>query len=143
MILIDVNVLVYAANRDAERHGEYRAWLSAALGADEPFACAPQTLLSAIRVLTHNRVLHRPLSVTRALLFADSIRSAPSVRLVEPGDDHWRLFGSLAKAVGARGNMVMDAWLAALAIEHDCTLVTTDRDFARFDALKWRHPLRA
>jgi toxin-antitoxin system PIN domain toxin len=143
LILTDVNVLVYAANRDAEQHREYRAWLSAALGADEPLACSAQTLLSTIRILTHNRVLHRPLTVAQALLFADSIRSAPSVRLVEPGDDHWRLFGSLAKAVGARGNTVMDAWLAALAIENDCTLVTNDRGFARFDGLKWRHPLRA
>ena len=142
MNLIDVNVLIYAANREADQHPRFRAWLATALGGADALACASHTLASVVRILTHDRLLRRPLTVDQALTFAQSVRSAPSVHQLEPGEQHWNIFAALCRSAKAKGNLAMDAWLAALAIENGCTLITTDRDFARFDGLQWRHPLR-
>lgn len=141
MILVDANVLIYAHRRDTERHEEYRAWLSNALGGESPVAFTGQTLASVVRVLTHRGIWNVPVTLREALAFAGAIRSAPAAIILEPGERHWEIFDSLCREANARGNLVMDAWLAALAIEHGCTLITTDRDFARFPGLKWRHPL--
>jgi hypothetical protein len=141
--LIDVNVLIHARRKDAERHAEYRAWLTDALSAAEPVAVAPHSVASAIRVLSHRGIWRDPLSLDECLEYANVIRSAAPTVFLEPGPQHWDVFATLCRAVKARGNLVIDAWLAALAIEHNCTLITTDRDFARFKGLKWRHPLRS
>jgi uncharacterized protein len=139
--LVDVNVLIYARRKDAERHLEYRAWLTLALGDPKPLAVASQSLVSAVRILTNRSIWRVPLTLDESLEYAEIIRSAPAAVLVEPGKRHWGIFDSLCRSVFAHGNLVMDAWLAALAIEHGCTLVTTDRDFARFPGLAWKHPL--
>ena len=75
------------------------------------------------------------------MAFAEAFRGQPNAVTVAPGVRHWGIFGELCESAGARGNLIPDAWLAALAIESGCEFVTTDRDFARFDALRWRHPL--
>ena len=143
MNLIDVNVLIYARRKDADRHADYRAWLTDALAAPEPVAVASQSLAAAVRILSHRGLWKNPLTLAECLDYAEMIRTAPATVVVEPGPRHWGTFDTLCRAIRASGNVVMDAWLAALAVEHDCTLVTTDRDFARFDGLKWRHPLTA
>lgn len=141
MILVDVNVLVYACRRDAERHREYNAWLADALGGDEAVGVAPESLAAVIRITTHPRVWKTPLSTEQAFAFVDAVRTAPAAIPVLPGADHWRLFAALCKESGARGNLIGDSWMAALAIEQGCMLVTTDRDFARFRGVRTRHPL--
>ena len=94
-----------------------------------------------MRIVTHPRVFDPPVPIAAALEFADSLRSQPNAVLVSPGESHWAIFERLCVAAGARGNLVPDAYLAALAIESGSEWITTDRDFSRFPGLRWRHPL--
>ncbi len=141
MILIDVNVLVYAQREDAPDHKRYRAWLEDVLNGDEAFAISELVLSGAVRVLTHRRVFKQPTSVKRALEYVDLLRSCDLAVSVGPGRRHWDIFKRLVRGSAARGNLVPDAYLAALAIESGCEWITTDRDFSRFPGLRWRHPL--
>ena len=141
MILLDVSVLVSAVRRDAPEHAPMAGWLSAALVGNESVLIAPESLGAMVRITTHRKIWTHPLSHDIAFGFADRVRAAPAVRLVTPGPAHWGHFADLCRTADARGNLVSDAWLAALAVEQSATLVTTDRDFARFPGLRWRHPL--
>lgn len=94
-----------------------------------------------LRVVTHPRAFDVPTPVDRALTFTDALRSRPNCVLLAPGQRHWGIFARLCRAVGARGNLVPDAYLAALAIESGSEWITTDRDYSRFPGLRWRHPL--
>jgi toxin-antitoxin system PIN domain toxin len=94
-----------------------------------------------VRVATHPRIFDPPASTAAALAFADALRSQPNAVLVAPGSRHWEIFGRLCRSAGAKGNLVPDAYLAALAIESGSEWITTDRDFSRFPGLRWRHPL--
>ncbi len=94
-----------------------------------------------VRVVTHPRVFDPPDTVAAALAFADAVRSQPGVVMVAPGERHWAIFANLCRLTEARGNLVPDAYLAALAIETGAEFITADRDFSRFPGLRWRHPL--
>lgn len=118
----------------------YRSWLEATVASDEPFGVASIVLSGFIRVVTHPRVFQTPSTVATALLFVTALRAAPNAVAIDPGSRHWGLFERLCLDVGAKGNLVADAYLAALAIESGCEWITTDRDFARFPGLRWRHP---
>lgn len=136
MILLDVNVLVEAGHRDAGRHGATADWLSAALGGSRAIGLADAVLVGAVRVLTHRKVFTDPATPTAAWAFIDSVRQAPAARPVPPTEASWRRFGALLTAdQGLRGNLVPDAWLAALALSHGAALGTRDRGFARFPGL--------
>ncbi len=141
MRLLDVNVLLYAFRDAAPNHEKYRAWLESAISADEPLGVSELVLSSFVRIATHPRVFDPPASIDEALAFAGALRSVPNAVTVAPGPRHWSLFEQLCRTGGARGNLVADAYLAALAVESGCELVTTDRDFARFLGLRWKHPL--
>lgn len=141
MILLDVNVLVYACRRDVPRHGEFRRWLTDVLAGAAPVGFAPESLGAVVRITTHRSLWKAPSTTDEALAFTSAVRAAPSAHAVQPGPGHWDVFVSLCRSVRARGNLVTDAWLAALAIEQGCTLVTTDLDFARFKGLRWKHPI--
>jgi hypothetical protein len=143
VIACDVNVLVHGLNEDDPEHGPYRAWLEEALNGAEPFALSSVVASGFVRVVTHPKVLSRPLAPREALDLLGEVRTAPAVVTVEPGAKHWSLFDDLCRRTGARGNAVPDAYLAALAIEHGCTWVSADRGFARYPMLRWRHPLDA
>jgi toxin-antitoxin system PIN domain toxin len=119
----------------------YRAWLQAAFASDEPVAVSELVLSGFIRVVTHPRVFDPPDTVEAALVFTDAVRSQPTAIPVAPGDRHWTIFERLCLAAGVKGNLVPDAYLAALAIETGSELITTDRDFTRFAGLRSRHPL--
>ncbi len=140
MKLLDVNVLVYAFRRDAERHEEYRRWLLDVMG-EAAFGLSEQALAGLVRVATHPKVFREPSRVDEALAFADALLAQPACRIVRPSPGHWTLFATLCRKSRAKGNLVADAWFAALAMESGCTWITTDRDFARFPGLRWRHPL--
>lgn len=141
MILTDVNVLVYAYRVDGMDHASYWRWLDSVANGEEAFALAAIVLSGFVRVVTHPRVFRPPSPIDDALGFAEDLLSQPNCVLIRPGPRHWGLFARLCRENGAVGNLVPDAYLAALAIEAGCELITTDPDFARFEGLRWRHPL--
>lgn len=141
MILADVNVLVRAYRADTDHHEAVRTWLQRALASDEAFGLSELVLGGLVRVVTHPRVFVDPAPVTEALAFANALRGHPTAVLVTPGARHWSIFERLCRDGGCRGNLVPDAYLAALAIEHGCRWITLDRDFSRFPGLRWSHPL--
>ncbi|MDQ3987773.1 MAG: type II toxin-antitoxin system VapC family toxin [Actinomycetota bacterium] len=141
MIACDVNVLVYAHNADEPRHGDYREWLEHAADGDQPFGLSSVVASGFLRVVTHPKVLARPLGTDVALDVLAELRAASAVVPMEPGRRHWSLFAELCRSVAARGNTVPDAYLAALAIEHGAEWNSADRGFARFPGLRCRHPL--
>lgn len=142
MILLDVNVLVHAHREDADRHPEFRAFLESALDGPEPCGVSDLVLSGCLRVVTHPRVFDPPSPLRAALEFVRTVREHPNTRVVRPGDRHWDLFVQLCQEGDARGNLVSDAYHAALAVESGGEWITTDRDFARFPGLRWRHPLK-
>ena len=141
MILTDVNVLVYAHREDATDHTAYRKWLEAVLNGDETYGVADVVLSGFVRVVTHPKVFRRPSRLADALEFAEQVRGQSNCVQVRPGTRHWDLFDRLCRESDARGNLVPDAYLAAMAIESGCEWITTDRDYSRFKGLRWRHPL--
>jgi toxin-antitoxin system PIN domain toxin len=124
-------------------HRDVRRWLEGVLGADAPLGLSELVLSGFVRVVTHPRAFRTPTPIRDALAFADAVRGQPNCVLVAPGERHWDLFTRLVRESGAKGNLVPDAYLAALAIESGCEWITTDRDYARFRGLRWRHPLDA
>ena len=141
MLLADVNAFIYAHRPESPRASAHRTWLTAALNGDEPFGVSEQVLSSFLRIVTNHRVYVEPTPLPIAMSFCDAVLAAPAAVRVRPGPRHWGIFRTLCAEVGARGNLVPDAFLAALAIEQGATWVTTDRGFARFPGLRWRAPL--
>lgn len=141
MLLLDVNVLVHAHREDAPRHAEHRRWLERALQSDEPVGVCDLILSGFLRVVTHPRVFRPPSPLERALEFVEVLRSGVNSVAVLPGDRHWSIFTDLCRRSGAKGNLVPDAYLAALAIESGSEWISTDREYGRFPGLRWRHPL--
>lgn len=137
-----MNVLVCAHRADAPDHGRYRTWLEGVLASDEAFGMADLVLAGFVRVATHPAVFRHPSPLDDALVFAEQLRSSPNCVAVRPGPRHWDIFNRLARAARVRGNLVPDAYLAALAIESGSEWITTDRDYSRFEGLRWRHPLK-
>lgn len=140
MVLLDVNVLVGAMREDALRHATMRNYLESLRQSPEPFGISDLVLSGALRVLTHPRVFAPPTPVAQARAFVSTLRATPNAVIVAPGHRHWEIFLRLLEETGAMGNLVADAWHAALAIEHGCEWVSDDADFARFPALRWRRP---
>lgn len=140
MILPDVNVLLYAFRRDSHRHAEYRQWLEALVNAPAAYGMAPQVLASVIRISTHARIYVQPSTLDEAMKFCRLLLAPETCTLLLPGERHWDIFADLCCRSGASGNLIQDAWFAALAIESGCEWVTTDRDYARFPGLRWRAP---
>lgn len=141
MILPDVNVLLYAYRSDAARHEAYRAWLEGIVNGDSAYGISPQVLCSLVRISTHPRIYSRPSRLEEALGFARVLLEQPNCTVIWPGSNHWSIFESLCAQASATGNLVQDAWFAALAIESGCEWITTDGDYGRFPGLNWRRPL--
>ena len=110
------------------------------IGSDRAFGMVDLVLSGFLRIVTHPRIFADPTPLDVALAFVEEIRSRPNCGAVNPGKRHWSIFTELCIAAGARGNLVPDAWLAALVIESGAEWVTSDRDYARFPGLRWRHP---
>ena len=120
MILCDVNILVYAHRRDAQNHRAYRDWLEHLINGDESYGVNDLILSGFVRVVTHPKVFAKPSSLADALSFCDQIRDQSASVPIHPGPRHWEIFKRLATASGAKGNLVPDAYLAALALEQGC-----------------------
>lgn len=141
MILHDVNVLVYAYRTDTEAHERYRQHLEEVVLSPSSFGYSSLVLSGFVRVVTHPRVFAVPSLTSDAFDFVNAIRGQPNAVELNPGLRHWEIFESLCAAADTRGNLVADAYHAALAIEWGADWITTDRDFARFPGLRWKHPL--
>jgi len=142
VILIDANLLLYAYHPKAVQHAESRAWLEASLSGPGLVRFAWLTLWAFLRISTSPRVFDGPLSTAEAEAALSSWLAQPVAGIVEPGERHWAILSDLIKRSQSTGPLVMDAVVAAIAIEHGATVCTTDRDFSRFTGLKWMNPLK-
>ncbi len=143
MFLLDVNVLVYAHRSDVQDHAAYRDWPEKLVNSEESYGISDLVLSRFLLVVTHPRIFQRPTPLETALAFVKVLRDQPNCTVLSPGERHWSIFTRLCQAVGAKGNLVSDAYLAALAIESGSEWITTDQDYSRFPGLRWRHPLKA
>jgi len=140
VILSDVNILVHAFRSDSGDHDLCRRWLDGVVNGESRYGVSPQVLSGVIRVTTHPRIFSQPSPLGEVIEFCESVMGQPHCVMVQPGPEHWSIFARLCKQADARGNLVPDAWFAALAVESGCEWITLDRDYARFPGLKWRLP---
>ena len=142
MIIVDTNILIYAEDKSSSLHEEARQWWDTQLSGESP-VCLSWSIISAfIRICTNRRIFHKPLSLGQVIYRVQSWMDQPCVRLINPTESHWQIFRTLLSKGQANANLVPDAHLATLAIEHGCTLFSTDSDFSRFPKLKWKNPLK-
>ncbi len=141
MLLFDVNIWVYAHREDSPNHNQYRHFVESVMENDNPFAVSTLTLSGFVRIVTHPKIFNPPSPIPTALRFCNQVINHQDAVLVTPGNRHWEIFEKLCGNFEAKGNLVPDAFFAALAIESGCTWVSSDRDFSRFSELDWKHPL--
>jgi uncharacterized protein len=136
MILLDVNVLLYAYDARAEEHAKARQWLEEAFAEQQPLRLAWVTILAFLRISTNPRILANPLLTSEAVANVNEWLAYPSVAILNPGERHWSILTKLMADSQVRGPLVTDAHLAALAIEHGAQVCTADKDFTRFAGLR-------
>jgi toxin-antitoxin system PIN domain toxin len=141
LILVDTNILLYAEDSLSARHDAARLWWDAQLSGAAPVCLCWPVLTAFIRIATNARLHQRPLTLNEAVDRVQSWLEQPCVRLITPSEKHWDILQKMLGGGNASGNLVSDAHLAALAVEHNCELYSTDADFARFPGLNWRNPL--
>ncbi len=141
MILVDANILLYAEDTLSEHHNPAREWWDTQLSGQEPVALCWPVITAFMRIATNVRLHKRPLTLKEAMERVQSWLDQPCTRVLIPTEQHWTLFHQMLRGGNATGNLVPDAHLAALAVEHNSILASTDTDFARFRGLKWRNPI--
>ena len=141
MIVLDVNILLYAYDRASAQHASAKAWIEHTFSAAEPVGLSWQTTSAFLRIMTNTRLPGERFTIAEAVQIVNQWFEQPNVHMLVPGDDHWLLFRRMLAEGQATGNLVSDAHLAALTIEYGGVLHTTDRDFARFPGLRWIDPL--
>ena len=141
MIVPDVNLLFHAYNRESPKHEAARRWWEEALSGTRPVGIPWVSILGFIRVSTHRQIVENPLPVATACGHARAWLQQPYVSILEPGSRHTEILFGLLESLGTAGSLTTDAHLAALAIEHQAELNSTDADFARFSGLRWVNPL--
>jgi len=130
MLVPDVNVLIYAHRTDScDDHEAYASWLT-------------KVATGLVRIVTNPRIFRRPSTLDDVFAFVNELTARPNARVIHPGPRHLEIFEDLCRRSGATAKLAADAQHAAVAIEHGCTLITTDSDFDRFPGLRWRHPMR-
>ena len=143
MLLPDISVLIYAHRVDSRINQRYADCLVRLAEGDEPFALSEHVASSFIRIVTNAKVFKPVTPLTDALAFIDQLRALPHCHPLVPGARNWEVFSRVCREAKVSGAVVSDAYHAALAIEHGCTFITCDGDFARFDGLRWQHPLQS
>ena len=141
MILVDANLLLYAEDSLSEHHETARNWWDTQLSGSEAVALCWPVVTAFIRIGTNARLHKRPLTLKEAIERVQSWIDQPCVRIIQASEQHWELFQKMLRVGNATANLVSDARLAALAVEHNCMLHSTDTDFARFRGLKWKNPI--
>lgn len=143
MILLDANLLIYAHVASFPQHAAARAWFDAQLGGTAAVGLPWPSLLSFLRIVTNPRVFEQPEPVTQAWEQVTEWLACDNAWIPHPGDRHAEILAGLLADPSVRANLVHDAHIAALAIEHGLQLCSTDGDFGRFPGLRWSNPLRA
>ena len=141
MKLVDANLLLYAIDSSAPRHDRARRWLERELSGTDTIGLSWSMLLAFLRLATSSRVFASPLDAADAFSIVDGWLAQPNVAVVQPTDRHLALMRELLAPLGTAGNLVTDAHLAALAVEHSAQLCSSDSDFARFPGVRWVDPL--
>ena len=141
MLIPDINILVHAYNLNSPRHERARRWWVDTLNQPRPIGMPWATVLGFIRIMTHRNVLENPMHVEDVIRRVRAWLQHPAVQMLSPGDHHAEILFNLLRHLGTAGNLTTDAHLAALAIEYQAELVSTDTDFARFPGLRWLNPL--
>jgi len=141
MLLPDVNVLVYAHREDSPQHTQCLEWLESLINSDEAFAMSELVFSGFLRIVTHPKIFNLPSTLEDALSFTSQIRNQPNCIILSSQNRHWDIFTKLCVDANAKGNLIPDAYHAALAIETGSTWITTDRDFSRFAGLRWSAPM--
>jgi toxin-antitoxin system PIN domain toxin len=140
MKLVDVNILVQAHRQDADQHAEAKDWLEAVLSEPIGIAVSELVLSGVVRIITHPKIFQEPTPLESAMAFIEHIHQLSNVHILSPGPRHWAIFLDLCRRGNAKGNLIPDAYHAALAVETGCEWVTLDRGFTRFPGLKWEIP---
>jgi toxin-antitoxin system PIN domain toxin len=143
VILVDANLLLYAEDSLSEHHERARNWWDKQLSGSDAVALCWPVVTAFIRIGTNARLHKRPLTLKEAVECVQSWIDQPCVRIIQASEQHWALFQKMLRVGNATANLVSDARLAALAVEHNCVLHSTDTDFARFRGLKWKNPIAA
>lgn len=141
MILVDANLLIYAYTTSAREHAAARSWLDGMLTGTRRVGLPWETLVAFMRVVTHPRLLTRPVRVETAWRQVERWLESPVAWIPTPTERHAEMLGTLLALTGAGGSHVHDAQLAALALQHGLVLCSTDADFARYPSLRWENPL--
>ncbi len=142
MILVDANLLIYATNGDVPDHKAAKRWLEQVLNDSRTVALTWSVLLAFLRLSTRPGIFSAPLDPGRASAIVDEWLIRPQVVILNPGENHWRVFQNLIRSAGTAGNLTSDAHLAAIAIEHGAVLYSADHDFQRFAGLSHVNPLK-
>ncbi len=140
MTLVDLNVLLYAVNRDAPQHETIRSWWETTLSGDESVGLPWVVILGFLRLATNAHIFTEPLTSNQAIARIEAWLAHPNVRVVGETEEHWMILKELLDQTGTTGNLTTDAHLAALAISHDATLASCDADFGRFRNLRRENP---
>ena len=141
MILVDANLLIYAIDADSPHHAAARPWFEGVLSGTTRVGLAWVVVLAFVRITTRPGILRHPLTLDRAVDYVAEWLAQPNVVAVGPGEGHWPVLRNLLKTTGSAGNLVSDAHLAALAIEHGYAVYSTDHDFRRFPGIEHVNPL--
>jgi len=141
MKIVDINLLIYAINKDAPNHSKAQKWLEDSLSSDEPFGFAWIVILGFLRIVTNGRIMPTPLIPEVAIDSVNDWLLQPPSLTIAPSHQHWSIFKELLMPLGVAANLTSDAHLAALAIEHGARLYSTDNDFSRFQSLRWTNPI--
>ena len=142
MILVDANILLYAEDSLSAHHESARTWWDAQLSGSVPVCLCWAVITAFIRIATNSRLHQRPLTLMEVADRVQSWIDQPCVQIIQPTEQHWYIFQQMLHDGNATANLVSDAHLAALAVEHNCELCSNDAGFARFPKLNWRNPMR-
>lgn len=139
--MVDANILLYAEDRTSPHHVRARIWWDTQLSGATHVCFSWSVLTAFIRISTNRRAFRQPLIIEDALERVQSWLDQPCVRIIHPTEKHWSILHDLLKQTQATANLVTDAHLAVLAIEHGCEFYSSDADYSRFPKLKWFNPL--
>jgi toxin-antitoxin system PIN domain toxin len=140
-MLVDANILLFAVNESSPEHDRAAAWLQDALNGSRRVGLPWESLTAFVRLATNPRVVSRPLAPVAAWAFVEDWLAAPAAWVPVPSERHAAVLGDLVRRYRPAANLVPDAHLAALAIEHGAEIISADTDFARFAEVRWRDPL--
>ena len=141
MIIVDASILLYAEDKLCPQHENARLWWDLQLSGESSVCLCWMVLTAFIRIGTNKRIFNTPLSLDEAIKRVQSWIDQPCTLLIYPTERHWQILQNMLVSGQAVANLVSDAHLAALAVEHGCVLYSTDSDFGRFPKLKWKNPL--